>query len=119
MSVRVRLICTLIAATLVLTSAQCIMACAVADFPNTKDVTPCHQQHDGHAPKVPLACSHDLEVGLTAHLNAQISDCDFSNLAFTIIAALPAPVVAAGRGVPLQSPSPPGRILLSAVVLRI
>jgi hypothetical protein len=118
MGIRARVIGTLIAVTLLLTSAQCIMACAVAGCAK-RDVAPCHQGHHGHAPKVPLACSHDLGMGRTAHLNSQISDCDFSSAALTMSAVIPASIVAAGYRVPRQSPSPPGPTPLSAIVLRI
>jgi hypothetical protein len=119
MGTRIRVIGTLIAVVLVLTSAQCIMACAVADVPSKDVAPPCHQQHHGHPPKVPLACSHDLGLDRTAHLTTQISDCDFSSVAFTIAAVGPAPSAISHPGVPLQSPSPPGLIALSVVVLRI
>jgi hypothetical protein len=119
MAARLRVIGTLIAVALTLTGAQCITACAVASCHAEKDVAPCHQGRHGHAPKVPVACSHDLGAGRTAHLNGQFSGCDFSSATVTMTAIVPAPIVAAGYRVPRQSPSPPGLITLSAVVLRI
>ena len=119
MATRVRAISTLIAVILVLTSAQCVMSCAVADCHERKDVAPCHQGQHGHNPKTPLACSHDLRMDRTAHLSSQISDCNFSNAAFTMTPVVPAPIIAADFGVPQQSHSPPDHLSLSAVVLRI
>jgi hypothetical protein len=119
MGIRVRVIGSLIALALMLTSAQCIMACAVADCHDSQNVAPCHQGHHGHAPKVPLACSHDLGMGRAAHLNSPISDCDFSSVAFRITVAQPAPIVAPNFRVPRQNLSPPGLTSLSAIVLRI
>jgi hypothetical protein len=119
MGTRVRAIGILVALAVLLTSAQCVMACAVARCQTQKDIPPCHRQHSGHTDKVPLACSHDLGIGRTAHLNTQISECDFSILASATIVVLPAPIVAVGYGVTRQSSSPPGLACLSAVVLRI
>jgi hypothetical protein len=118
MGTRVRAIGILVALAVLLTSAQCVMACAVARCQTQKDIPPCHRQHSGHTDKVPLACSHDLGIGRTAHLNTQISECDFSILASATIVVLPAPIVA-GYRVTWQSSSPPGLACLSAVVLRI
>src|SRR4051794_788820 len=118
MSIRVRGIGPLIALALMLTSAQCILACAVADCVG-RDVAPCHQRNHRHAPKVPLACSRDLGLGRPAHLDTQLSNCDFSGVAFTTAAVVPLPILAAGVRAPSQSPSPPGLTSLSAVALRI
>jgi hypothetical protein len=119
MGTRVRAIGILVALAVLLTSAQCVMACAVARCQTQKDIPPCHRQHSGQSDKVPLACSHDLAIGRAAHLNTQISNCDFSNPASATIVVLPAPIVDAGYGVTRQSPSPPDLACLSAVVLRI
>lgn len=118
MCVRVRVIGGLIVLALVLTSAQCVMACAVTSC-HDKDLAPCHQGHHSHAPKVPLACSHELGIAPAAHLNNPIADCDFSHAAFAVTEVVPLPIVGTALGLPRRSPSPPGLTSLSAVVLRI
>jgi hypothetical protein len=119
MGTPVRAIGVLIALALVLTSAQCVMACAVAACHTQNNVPPCHQQQRGHTHKLPLTCSHELAIARTAHLNPQVSDCDFANAVFTMTAVASAPNVAAASGVAGQNSSPPGLTCLSRLVLRI
>jgi len=120
MRIRIRATGILIALALVLASAQCITACAVADCQTHDNVPPCHEQHHGHSHhKVPVACSHDLGTGRTTHLTTQISPCDFSGAASSMTVVVFALNVAAGYGATRQNSSPPGLTCLSAVVLRI
>jgi hypothetical protein len=119
MGTPVRAIGILIALALVLTSAQCVMACAVAACQTQNKVPPCHEHQPGHTHKLPLTCSHELAIARTTHLNPQVSDSDFASAVFAVTAGASAPNVAAGSGVARQNPSPPGLTHLSGLVLRI
>jgi hypothetical protein len=120
MGTRVRAISVLVALAVVLTSAQCVTACVVAECQSHSTVPPCHrEQHHRNTQRVPLACSHELATVRTADVYAQISHSDLSTAVSAMGVLLPVPVGAAGCRVTRQDASPPGLTSLSAVVLRI
>ena len=118
MGTLIRAIGIFIALALVLTSAQCVMACAVPACQTQNNVPPCHQHQPGHTHKLPLTCSHELAIARITHLNAQISDCDFASAVCAVAVVALAPNVAAGSGVAWQNSSP-GLTHTSGLVLRI
>jgi hypothetical protein len=119
MCARVRAFSILVALALVVTGAQCVTACAVADCQSHSNVPPCHKEQHHRTHTAPLACSHDLGTGRTADLNGHISHSDLAIAVSTMAVVVPVPIVAVRYEVRRQDSSPPALSSLSAVVLRI
>jgi len=118
MGTSVRAIGILVALALVLTSAQCVVACALASCQTRNDVPPCHRHQPVHTHKLPLTCSHELTIVRIAYLEPQVSDSDFATTVLAMT-AVPCAANVAAVDVAGQNSSPPGLTPLSGLVLRI